>query len=1002
MSRNIQKKYVKKEGLKDLYFELTKNAIKEHGDRTILWLQVGSFYEMYIKYNRATKEYSGSNLLEIVELCNGEIGEKKEYGKDTDIMMWGFPDVSAEDYKDKIMKYGYTILIHDQKKEKNVVVSRELTETITPGMYISHYDNNVKETNNLSCVIIKPYNDVTTGTSKYAVGYSNINIFNGNSQLFEYRTQNLIIDPTTFDELERQMITNPPNELLMFCDIDNDKYNTLVKYLGINEIKISKLGLDCDYYKNSLLRRNVNHCLTEIFGDEVQNCSEFVDNQIATQSISILISYISKYNPLILKNINMPILNSSYDHVLLANHTLKQLNIIEDGINVNKKSKMSSVCNFLNNCMSSIGKRGFTDILLNPSTDIEYLQSEYDIIEHILNDYDIVLNARKFLKNVFNIELISRKMITKKAIPSDIFKLYETSLLLKELFSLSKNEKLIDYLKMNVCEDKLETICDDLCKYINKYLYIENCKISKINSESIKNENGLNIVKSGFNDKFDELINDYKEKIELFNEIKEEINKCMCNTYNSNLEYLKIHSKEKSGNIIQITKTRSKLLKDIINSKHDPIISFKLHNVNYELNMKEIKFDNSTSVNYELNCPLIIKTSNSIFNLKFKILEAINTVFIKIVEDINTNYGDSIKILSQLISKYDVLQCKVYNAYTYNYSKPVIKDNDKSYVKTIGLRHLLIEQIQQNECYVSNDISLGTDKNGMLLYGTNAVGKTSFIRALGISIICSQSGMYVPCEYMELKPYSAIYSRILGNDNLFKGLSTFAVEMSELRTILNSCNKDSIILGDELCSGTEQESALSICAAGIKWLLDKNSSFIFATHYHDLADYKEINQSDKMTINHMSVIYDEKSKCLVYERKLKEGSGSRTYGLEVLKSLHIPKDFIKMTYDIKDDLYSNNILINPKASKYNSLVIKPELCALCKKCPPTEVHHIEEQCKANNNNFIGEINKNHGGNLIWLCNKCHAEKQKEGCSLKIKKKVKTTNGMKVQTSEGII
>ena len=109
-----------------------------------------------------------------------------------------------------------------------------------------------------------------------------------------------------------------------------------------------------------------------------------------------------------------------------------------------------------------------------------------------------------------------------------------------------------------------------------------------------------------------------------------------------------------------------------------------------------------------------------------------------------------------------------------------------------------------------------------------------------------------------------------------------------------------------------------------------------------------------------------------------------------------------MTYDIKDDLYSNNILINPKASKYNTLVMKPELCGLCKKCPPTEVHHIEEQCKANNNNFIGDINKNHGGNLIWLCNKCHAEKQKEGCSLKIKKKVKTTNGMRIQTSEGII
>ena len=72
----------------------------------------------------------------------------------------------------------------------------------------------------------------------------------------------------------------------------------------------------------------------------------------------------------------------------------------------------------------------------------------------------------------------------------------------------------------------------------------------------------------------------------------------------------------------------------------------------------------------------------------------------------------------------------------------------------------------------------------MLVYGTNAVGKTSLIRAVGISVIMAQAGMYVPCESFVFKPYEHIFTRILGNDNIFKGLSTFAVEMSELRTIL--------------------------------------------------------------------------------------------------------------------------------------------------------------------------------------------------------------------------
>ena len=53
-------------------------------------------------------------------------------------------------------------------------------------------------------------------------------------------------------------------------------------------------------------------------------------------------------------------------------------------------------------------------------------------------------------------------------------------------------------------------------------------------------------------------------------------------------------------------------------------------------------------------------------------------------------------------------------------------------------------------------------QNGILLYGVNASGKTSFIRSLGIATILAQCGMYVPCKRFQYKPYQSIYSRILG------------------------------------------------------------------------------------------------------------------------------------------------------------------------------------------------------------------------------------------------
>ena len=77
-----------------------------------------------------------------------------------------------------------------------------------------------------------------------------------------------------------------------------------------------------------------------------------------------------------------------------------------------------------------------------------------------------------------------------------------------------------------------------------------------------------------------------------------------------------------------------------------------------------------------------------------------------------------------------------------------------------GLRHCLIEKIQQDETYVDIDIYLGRGvQKGVLLYGTNSVGKTSLIRSIGIAVIIAQAGMYVPCSSFLYKPYNSIFSK---------------------------------------------------------------------------------------------------------------------------------------------------------------------------------------------------------------------------------------------------
>ena len=72
----------------------------------------------------------------------------------------------------------------------------------------------------------------------------------------------------------------------------------------------------------------------------------------------------------------------------------------------------------------------------------------------------------------------------------------------------------------------------------------------------------------------------------------------------------------------------------------------------------------------------------------------------------------------------------------------------------------------------------------MLVYSVNACGKSTLMKSVGINIILAQAGMYVPAESFTFSPYHTILTRIWNNDNLFKGQSSFAVEMIELKSIL--------------------------------------------------------------------------------------------------------------------------------------------------------------------------------------------------------------------------
>ena len=99
---------------------------------------------------------------------------------------------------------------------------------------------------------------------------------------------------------------------------------------------------------------------------------------------------------------------------------------------------------------------------------------------------------------------------------------------------------------------------------------------------------------------------------------------------------------------------------------------------------------------------------------------------------------NAIDISLKAVAEIDLMQCRVKKAKKYNLTRPTLLNNGKSCVTMTGVRHLLVEQSQLNDLYVTNDVQLDETTTGILLYGTNSVGKTCLIKAMGIAIVMAQ------------------------------------------------------------------------------------------------------------------------------------------------------------------------------------------------------------------------------------------------------------------------
>ena len=982
------------------YFSVTCDNIKKYGEDTIVYMQVGGFYELYgCKRNDIM---IGSKIEQVSVICDLQCKEKKVSYKGDPVYMAGIPLNSLDKYIEKTISGGFTAVVYIQSGNLDAK-ERLLDSVYSPGTYISD-NNHTTVSNNIMCVWIDYNKSLVRKINKQdllVVGISVVDIITGMTSFYQYQTEYNII-ASNFDELQRYVSVYNPSEFIIACSIQKkDDIHKIMDYSGITSSKIHYVDMNSKSANNISKQTYQNHIISDAFqSDTFDICLEFREKDTATKSYCYLLDFVKERNPQLINKLALPTFDNITTRVVLANHTLMQLNIIDDVTNESKRyGKKSSVMSFLNQCSTIIGKRRFRQLITNPTTDEEWMNTEYQMIDYLLkgDNYNVVEYLRHSLIQIKDIEKISRQVVIRKLFPSSISQLYESIVKLISITQFIKDKTTLNnYLLNNQEYHNIEDKYTKIERLLSKYFIIDEC--DKVFSTS--GYSGNVILQSGNFKYYDEIVMKYRKYKRDFdgihNLLNDITNKVINKIPHTGLEqaykimYVKIHKTEKTGSYLECTVSRSRQIKEALEStKQEPIEGLKLED--HGLKLEDIKFVSSTSGNKKIECEKINEITSGIVRLEEQLVKETIRVFEDILGIIERELYDDLHDVANYVGKLDLIQCKTYNAKTHNYCRPEIQDHITSFVDAKQLRHCLIEYLQQNEVYVPNDIHLGKEPSGILLYGTNAVGKTSLIRALGISIIIAQCGMYVPCNEFTFKPYTSIFSRILGNDNLFRGLSTFAVEMSELRVILNNADRYSLILGDELCSGTELQSALSIFVSGLQRLHNRRASFIFATHFHDVIHYDEVKQLDGIAIKHMEVTYKPELDTLVYDRILKDGPGNNTYGLEVCKSLHLDVEFLDYAYQIRNKYFKESSgALQYKSTRYNATKLVGK-CEICGDTMGTEIHHLAEQQTANSDGFIDSFHKNHKANLISICETCHNIEHSKIEQIS-KRKKKTTNG----------
>ena len=364
-------------------------------------------------------------------------------------------------------------------------------------------------------------------------------------------------------------------------------------------------------------------------------------------------------------------------------------------------------------------------------------------------------------------------------------------------------------------------------------------------------------------------------------------------------------------------------LQSLLNSKYlqEPIVTIRQNRFvvpvksEYQTELKGFIHDTSSTGSTVFIEPIsVFDLNNQLSELKNqesieieKILQILSSLFFDITNELENNFN--------LITILDFIFAKAKYSKELDCNCPKINNDKIIYLK--NAKHPLLDQ----SIAVPITLEIGKTFSSLLITGPNTGGKTVTLKTVGLLITMTQCGMHIPASSeSSIYLFDNIFADIGDEQSILESLSTFSSHMTHIINILNEATSNSLVLVDELGSGTDPIEGASLALSILEYLKEHNITVLATTHYHELKEYALLtdgveNASCEFDLETLSPTYrlligvPGKSNAFAISQKL----GLKPEILEKAKKL-INSDTAK-TEDLLKEIYDSKALIESEKEK---------------------------------------------------------------------------------------